>query len=197
MTGTKNIIDIDLKKSILVESLEAFNQKGAKFTLDDLCKSLRISKKTIYTVFPGKEALLREMIDEGFRRVKEEEGRIFHDGMLSTIEKIKKIIIVIPDSYQRMDFRKFTSVKELYPEVYEIIVEHIEGGWDRTLELLEQGIQEGVLRKVSLPMVKTLIESAMEAFLLGKYPDEFNYLQALEEMMDIFMYGLINRENRV
>lgn len=148
-------------------------------------------------MFPGKESLLREMIEEGFLRVKEEERRIFHNEKLTTIEKVKKIIIVIPDTYQRMDFRKFKSVKELYPEVYEIIVSHVEGGWDRTLELLERGIKEGVLRKVSLPMVKILIESAMESFLLGKYPDELNYLQALEEMMDIFMYGLINKENRV
>jgi hypothetical protein len=40
-----------------------------------------------------------------------------------------------------------------------------------------------------------MIESSMEAFLLGKYPDDIEYEQALDLMMEIFMKGLLARED--
>ncbi len=41
---------MELRESILEGTLKAFNQKGLKFTMDDLAGILGMSKKTIYTV---------------------------------------------------------------------------------------------------------------------------------------------------
>ena len=38
----------ELKENIMQGTLQAFNQKGLKFTMDDIAKILGISKKTIY-----------------------------------------------------------------------------------------------------------------------------------------------------
>ena len=40
-----------LELQILDAAIEAFNEKGVKFTMDDIAKALGISKKTIYTVY--------------------------------------------------------------------------------------------------------------------------------------------------
>ena len=45
----------ELKENIMQGTLQAFNQKGLKFTMDDIAKILGISKKTIYQVFRDKE----------------------------------------------------------------------------------------------------------------------------------------------
>ncbi|HOF85565.1 MAG TPA: TetR/AcrR family transcriptional regulator [Treponemataceae bacterium] len=195
MSDSADVTNEVLRGEILTAAIGAFNAAGARFTLNDVCRPLRISKKTIYTVFPGKEALLCAMIDEGFRRVKEEEELIYLDGTMSTAEKIRRIVIVIPESFRRLDFRKFASLRDGYPAVYAQIVQHLETGWDRTLELFEKGMREGTLRRFPLPLVKAMIESSMEAFLLGKYPDDIEYEQALDLMMEIFMKGLLARED--
>ena len=39
------------KEVILEGTIKAFNEKGLKFTMDDVAKILGMSKKTIYTVF--------------------------------------------------------------------------------------------------------------------------------------------------
>ena len=44
--------DKNLKDDILEATIQAFQKKGLKFTMDDLASLLGISKKTIYTVFP-------------------------------------------------------------------------------------------------------------------------------------------------
>ena len=53
---------MELKERILDAAIDAFNEKGAKFTLEDISKSQNISKKTIYTVFADKESLDRKSV---------------------------------------------------------------------------------------------------------------------------------------
>ena len=53
----------NLKDDILEATLQAFQKKGLKFTMDDIASLLGISKKTIYTVFPDKNSLVLEMVD--------------------------------------------------------------------------------------------------------------------------------------
>ena len=48
----------ELKENIMQGTLQAFNQKGLKFTMDDIAKILGISKKTIYQVFRDKDSLI-------------------------------------------------------------------------------------------------------------------------------------------
>ena len=53
----------ELKESILRGTIQVFNKKGLKFTMDDIARELSISKKTIYTVFTDKGALVLQMVD--------------------------------------------------------------------------------------------------------------------------------------
>ena len=47
---------MDLRENILQGTLEVFNSKGLKFTMDDIAKNRKISKKTIYKVFHDKDS---------------------------------------------------------------------------------------------------------------------------------------------
>ncbi len=190
MEKNRSHVEIEVRERLLDAALLAFNEKGAKFTLDDISKTLNISKKTIYTVFSGKKELIGEMIDQGFREVKEEERRIVEDPLLTTVEKIRKMVIVIPDRYQALDFRKFSTLKESYPKLYRRIEDHIEQEWEMTIELFEKAMEEGVLRKFPIPIVKTMIEASMERFLEREDQEVFDYIKALEAMMDIIMKGI-------
>ena len=52
----------NLKDDILKATIQAFQKKGLKFTMDDLASLLGISKKTIYTVFPDKKIRIKGSI---------------------------------------------------------------------------------------------------------------------------------------
>ena len=54
---------IDLGKSIVVTSTELFLTLGFKsVTMDDIAEEMKISKKTIYTFFANKEALVQSVV---------------------------------------------------------------------------------------------------------------------------------------
>ena len=81
---------MELRETILEGTIKAFNQKGLKFTMDDIAGELSMSKKTIYTVFRDKESLFLAMVDYLFDSIKESEQQVLKDEDLSTLEKIRK-----------------------------------------------------------------------------------------------------------
>ena len=103
------------KEKILQATIQAFNQKGLKFTMDDIASILAMSKKTIYTIFKDKNTLFMEMVDYLFDTIKESESEIIEDNTLSTIEKIRRILGVMPESYKDIDLRQLYMLKGKFP----------------------------------------------------------------------------------
>lgn len=174
-------------------TVKAFNEKGLKFTMDDVAKLLGISKKTIYTVFRDKEAMFLAMVDYMFDSIKESERRIVEDMSLTTKEKIRAILGVMPESYRDVDFRQLYLLKEKYPVIYKQVEKRLETGWERTIALLEQGMEEGVIRRVKIPIVKMMLEAALEQFFQRDVllQNEISYMEALDEVVGILMDGIV------
>lgn len=183
---------MELRDAILEGTIQAFNQKGLKFTMDDLAKLLKISKKTIYAVFRDKEELFLAMVDYLFDSIKESERQVLEDTRLSTLEKIKAIMGVMPEGYKEIDFRQLYLLKDKYPTIYKQVEKRLETGWETTIALLEQGIREGVVRPVRLPILKMMMEAALEQFfqrdILLKH--QISYYEALEEVVSILVDGI-------
>lgn len=135
-----------------------------KFTMDDIAKILGISKKTIYQVFRDKETLFLETVDYLFDRIKDSEQKIVENPEMDTLQKIHTILGVMPECYQDADFRQLYQLKEKYPEIYHQVEVRLETGWETTIALLEQGMQEGVIRPVQIPILKMMLEASLEQF---------------------------------
>ncbi|MDE5590974.1 MAG: TetR/AcrR family transcriptional regulator [Acetatifactor sp.] len=183
---------MELRETILEGTLEVFNRKGIKFTMDDIARTLNISKKTIYTVFEDKNALFMDMVDYLFDSIKESEKQVLADETLNTLEKIRKILGVMPESYKNVDFRQLYMLKDKYPAIYQKVEERLGTGWESTISLLEQGIEEGVIRQVSIPLVKMMLEASLEQFFRRDIliRNDMGYVEALEMVVDILVDGI-------
>ena len=181
------------KEVILEGTIKAFNEKGLKFTMDDVAKILGMSKKTIYTVFRDKESMFLAMVDYMFDSIKESEQQIVEDDALSTVEKIRRILGVIPESYRDVDFRQLYLLKDKYPVIYKQVEKRLETGWETTIQLLEQGMAEGVVRKVSIPIVKMMLEATVEQFFQRDIliQSGLSYLEALDVVVSILVNGIV------
>ena len=147
------------KEMILQATIQAFNQKGLKFTMDDIASILAMSKKTIYTIFKDKNTLLMEMVDYLFETIKESESEIIEEKTKTTKKKKKHILGVMPESYKDIDLRQLYMLKDKFPEIYRHVEERLENGWETTIKLLEQGIEEEVIRPDNVLMYKMMMES--------------------------------------
>lgn len=189
----KGIETMELREMILEGTIKAFNRKGLKFTMDDIARELAISKKTIYMVFADKESLFLAMVDYMFDHIKESEEAVVQDTSLSTKEKIKKILGVMPEGYKEVDFRQLYLLRERYPAIYKRVEERLETGWETSIALIEQGIAEGVIRPVRIPLLKMMLEAALEQFFQRDIllRNQISYQEALTEAVDILVEGIV------
>lgn len=183
---------MELRREILEGTLQVFNQKGLKFTMDDIAKRLQMSKKTIYTVFMDKEELFLDMVDYLFDSIKESERQVLEDNSLSTLEKIQKILGVMPEGYRDVDFRQLYLLKDKYPRIYKQVELRLETGWEDTISLLEQGMREGVIRPIRLSILKMMMEAALEQFFQRDIliRNEISYQEGLDEVVSILLEGI-------
>lgn len=181
-----------LREQILNATIEVFNEKGLKFTMDDIASKLSISKKTIYTVFRDKETLFIEMVDFCFDSIKYSEQAILNDADMDIVDKIRNILGVLPDGYKDIDFRQLYLLKTKYPIIYRRVEERLESGWETTIALLEQGIQEGKIRRICIPVFKTMLEATIEQFFQRDIliKNEVSYKDALNELVTILVDGI-------
>lgn len=188
-----------LKETILEGTLEVFNQKGMKFTMDDIASSLNMSKKTIYTVFKNKEDLFLTMVDYLFDGIKESEREVLSSTNLGTLQKIKTVLGVMPESYRQIDFSRLYLLRDNYPTIYAKVEQRLETGWESIIALLEQGMEEGVIRRVSIPIVKMMLEASLEQFFQRDIlvRNGLGYADAVEEVVRVIVDGIAVREGEI
>ena len=93
---------------VRTQAMQLFRQQGLHFTMQQVAEPLHISKKTIYTVYPSKEALLLDMVDHAFADIHRCKQEILEsDGTLQ--EKLRAVIIAMPTEYAALDLRQMIT----------------------------------------------------------------------------------------
>ena len=187
--------DDELRVRILDEAARQFDKKGIKFTMDDLARALGMSKKTIYTVFEDKRSIMTDTIDRFFDEALVEEERILNDDRLTIVEQLKVIIGSVPERYTQNDLTQLYVLKEKYPSVYRHWQRCRENYWEGVGILIGRGIEQGDIRPVSLPILKTMFQATIEQFFQDDVlvKNHISYRKALSEVASILVDGIIAR----
>ena len=182
----------ELKVRILDEAARLFDEKGMKFTMDDLAHSLAMSKKTIYTVFRTKRSIMTATLDRFFAEAYREQEEILSDGSLSVTDQLRKVIGSVPERYVSHDLSQLYILKDRYPSVYRHWHNCREEYWEAVEVLIEKGINEGVIRPVSLPILKSMFQHTIEQFFQSDIliKNKIPYKDALSEVADILIDGI-------
>ena len=83
-------------------------------------------------------------------------------------------------------------VGQMVNDVRALLEERLENGWESTIALIVRGMEEGVIRPVSVPLVKMMLEASLEQFFQRDIliQNQMNYVDALEQVVDILVYGI-------
>ncbi len=182
----------ETKERIINAAIEEFGRKGLKFTMDDIAKNLGMSKKTLYSVYDTKEEMFLDVADYCFADIKKSEQAILKDSSMDTLTKIREIMGVMPEKYRDKGLSNLYLLKDKFPTIYTKVSSYLSTDWDATIELLEQGMNEGVIRRVPVPIIKAMVESTLAEFMSDTVLVEngISYEDAMNEMIDIIINGI-------
>ena len=147
--------------------MELFRREGLRFTMQQAAAMMHISKKTIYAVYPSKEALLLDMVDDAFTRIHARKQRIL-DGPGTLAEKLRAVIIALPEEYTALDLQQM----DLFAKKFYRFSDYL-GTTSQMSELLGISSISGILRfgrypayhgisepHLALKSSKTVVETA-------------------------------------
>lgn len=186
----------DTIERIIEGTIEEFKVNGIKFTMDGLTKRIGMSKRTLYEVVSSKQELFELVVKRTFADVKTQQKRIFEDENMPLLDKIKKLLSIVPTYSDRMDYRRVNEIRYAYPTIYKKIHEYINNDWDQTIALLEAGMEAGIIRRKNLIILKAILCEIFEKLLDGEFliRNQITYERALNEMISIVMEGLVIQE---
>ncbi|MBO7632922.1 MAG: TetR/AcrR family transcriptional regulator [Lachnospiraceae bacterium] len=186
----------ELKIKVAEAAKKAFNEKGVKFRMDDVANMLQMSKKTLYKLYDSKEKLILKAVDLGFGAVMENKQAIIDDPDLDMVEKIRRVIIAIPDRYQTMDWRRLYEFRDSFPEAYARIQFYLQNNWEGTIDLVKKGIEQGLIRDINITVFRCMLESAFQSFIgnTALIDAGVSYDDALNTMIDIVMTGIVTEK---
>ena len=182
----------NIQQDILNATLVLFNDRGLDFTMNDIAKSMHIAKKTIYRFFSSKEELLIALLDYGFENIQKEKQKILSSND-SIAKRLEQAMIAMPKQYAKIDFRMLVSLRDVYPEAYVRLNEHLENDWEPIIKLINEGIRKKEIRKINTFILRQIVTATFEQLLSTDQLQERNltYAKALKEMMNIIMKGIV------
>ena len=188
----------EVKRRILEATIQIFNERGLRFTVDELTSSLSMSKKTFYSVFIDKRSLFYEMVDYIFDYIRENKNDVVRSESFDLLTKLRLVLGMLTEKYENIDLSKLYILKDKYPEVYAHVAERLESEWDETIRLLEQGVEEGVLRPFSIPIFEIMMEASLEQFFQRDIlvRNGISYKEGLGQVVDILLEGIVSREEK-
>ena len=183
---------MSLEIKIVNATIDIFREKGVKFTMDDLANRLGVSKRTLYENIDSKETLLNLLVDEVFDSVTEKGKEVINDDSIGDLEKLKRVLTILPTSYDTIDYTKIHEVKKFYPKIYEKIIYRLDLTWEQTDKLVKKCINEGLIKKVNIYLMKSILTGSMRILLEDNKlrEEKIDYSETMKNIVDIMFDGL-------
>lgn len=168
--------------------------KGVRFTMSDLARRAGVSTKTLYASFPSKEALITKVIEENIEDLRKAEDRILHDPDLDLVEKMRQLLALVPNNFSRTDLRVWYELKRYYPEQWKLIDEFNQQEWEHVRIILEQGAEEGVFRRIQLPILIQMYTGTLNQLIDQQLANQNHVTigDALDAVIDILLGGIVD-----
>lgn len=182
-----------MKQRIVQGTKAELNERGIKFTMDDLARRLKMSKRTLYEHFSSKEDLVGSLMAEAVEEMKGKSDEILCDDTLDIKEKFRRMITLRPTLSKEWPENLAIDIKKSMPGEWEKLQISMNEIWEKIEDLLEEGATRGCFRPVFFPAVRVILRGAFNEY--GNYKFLMEHKVTLHEMidsvLDILMYGIV------
>jgi len=179
---------------ILSAADELFNRYGIKsVTMDDISKSLGMSKKTIYQHFQDKNELVLTLV----QRTIEEHQTKFNEATKSArnaVEEIVRMMQFTSDTFSRANPNKFYDLQKYHPAGWQLFRQYKEEiVMNQVIANLEKGRKQGLYRMDF--SIKILTRLRLEEIEMAMHPqyytdDRLSMHEVQVQLLDHYLHGI-------
>jgi len=188
---------VEVKKhDIIADAYNQFRLYGFKsVTMDDLARTIGISKKTLYELFKDKDELVLEAVKYMLNNNQCDTEEIFKNSN-NAIEQIFGILGLMEKMVRGLNLICYMDMQRYYPASYKYLEEHKKNYlYKCIISNLQQGISEGYYREeIDLEIITRFrMESALLVFQNNLFPqDKYDIVKVNNEIFTNFIYGIVS-----
>lgn len=184
-----------MRERIMLATIDEMNERGSKFTMDDLACRLGVSKRTIYENFSSKGDLIGAVINLFLEKVEEKDKEIINDKSLSSIEKLKRFALVIRDELKYINERTIYEAERYFPKHWKKIDSWMQERATIQKEIIKEGIEKGEIRDINPDILIKMLNEAKNWILDHKFLQEnkLSMFDAAGYFFDIILFGVAKK----
>lgn len=192
-------MDKEKKEIELLSSItEIFMQYGIKsLTMDDICRHIGISKKTLYQYVSDK----KDLVTKSLQLIVKQEQAILSEITATNknaIDKLLSINIRISEKLQRVQPAVMYDLQKYYPEAWKVMEEHKKCFInDMLIENIKLGIQQGFFREnVNAEIVAKIYVSMIDKiFDVNFFPaHQYSFQEMHKEIVRYHIRGIASNK---
>lgn len=193
--------DLEIKGRIMAAAEEMFLKFGySKVTMEEIAAGLGMSKKTLYKFFPGKESLIRNIIEDMQCEVDDYLTELWSNESIDFVKKLKMMMDYIGKQSSKLRGPLLTDLQKNIPEIWNEINEfRRQHAYKKINMLINEGVKMGAFREdldqqVIVLMYMNAIQGIINPETLAQLP--FTGNQAFEMIIKIMFEGIFTEEGR-
>lgn len=189
----------EVKENIIKKAVELFNQVGIRScSMDDICRELGISKKTLYQYYATKDELVEAMLRRHAERAKE----CAEQDETSHVSALDVLLHILASTQKMKDVRRVPpllfDLKKYYPQQYE---DHVRAlariNKESMARLIKRGIEEGDFRtdidsELCATFFSELNQQAMNN--ITRLAQMENFAEFSIFAVDLLIRGIVNEQ---
>lgn len=184
-----------MKEKILDEAARLIQLYGLKkFRVDDIADELKISKKTIYQHFSGKDEIIREY----FRAAVTSDKNSVLKTLNSPKSIVEKIDEIVHSSHQyKLPVSLLSEAQKFYPDEWAEIEELKRFKTDVIKNLLKQGAQAGAVKAdIHFGVLSKMLEEISNIFTDYDFlmENRLKTTEAITEALHIIFAGVLQED---
>ncbi len=193
----KNQKEKTLRLQISKVALEAFVKNGIRaVTMDEIASLIGISKRTLYELFPDKEALILATLELHHEQ---------HAAVLrQVVAKYDNVIDIILYFY-RYTVEELYRVSPLfildsrrYPNVQKKLKEEKKSKASNTITFFKRGVEEGLLRNdVNFEIAHELLDHQFSLLMQSDLSDKYSFFDVYESIFFTFLRGVATEKGQL
>ncbi len=190
---------------ILDCSRALFYKKGySNVTMDEISKSLNMSKKTLYHYFNGKHHLLECILQEFKAYMSEGVDNILNSAQLGFLNKLHEILTFVGLNLGKISTRFVEDLQKNAPDLWTDLNQYKrEAAYIRFHRLIEQGVEAKEIRSdmpkaIAVAMYGGMIDTLLNPKFINQLPQEVagklpnNPSEMFTQMINILYCGILN-----
>ncbi len=192
--------EFDSKEKILKGAEDLFMKFGIRsISMDDIARSVGVSKKTLYQYFEDKEDLVSMVLKSHLERSTKQ----YDDLRLTSansIEELARLSVCLKKDMEEMNPSMLYDIQKFHPKAWGIWLEYknifIR---ESVVRNLKQGIEDGYIRDEVNPdiLASVRIELVQLAFSQEIFPREkFSLAEVQGQIFDHFVFGLVTEKGK-